>query len=70
MGTALFVAGIRTQSFALMIIGIAGLTSLLRKPDETLTPMGADNGLIALSAYTFTLAAHFCCAWPFVSIFF
>lgn len=70
MGTAFFVAGIRTQSLALMIIGIAGFTSLLRKPDETLTPMGADNGLIALSAYAFTLAAHFCCAWPFVSAFF
>lgn len=70
MSTAMFVAGIRTQSLALIIVALAGYASLMGRHDTSLEPMGADNGLIALSAYTFTLAAHFSAAWILLGAYF
>lgn len=70
MSTALLVAGLRTQSLALLIFAVVGASTLLRKGDPLGTPMGANNGLVALAAYTFTMAAHFSAGWWLLEAYF
>lgn len=70
MSTAMFVAGLRTGSVALVILAVAGSTTLLRKSETLSDPLGPNNGLIALAAYTFTLAAHFSCGWWLLQAYF
>ncbi|MGR3661424.1 MAG: hypothetical protein ACU0CA_09625 [Paracoccaceae bacterium] len=70
MSTAMFVAGLRTGSVALIVVAVAGSATLLRRKERLAEPLGPNNGLIALAAYAFTLAAHFSCGWWLLQAYF
>ena len=70
MISAFAMAGIRTGSIALMVLAAFGVYGLFRKTDSKLKPMGAQTGLVALAAYTFTMAAHFTGGWMLFGIYF
>ena len=59
MASMFLAAGIRTGSIILLIFAAIGAQSLFRKGVANLVPMGPHNALTAMSAYTFTMAAHF-----------
>lgn len=63
MVAAMGTAGLRHGSLALMLLAACGIYSLFMRPKGTDVPMKPDHGLIALAAYTFTLAAHFSAGW-------
>ena len=52
-------AAIRTQPLTLLIMAMVGAQSIFHKAKPHPIPMGADNALIAMAAYSFTMAAHF-----------
>jgi len=70
MSTAFATASLRTGSVALMVMAGLGAQSLFRKPRHDRVSMSADTGLIALSAYSFTMAAHFTAGWMLFSAYF
>jgi Zn-dependent protease len=70
MSTAFATASLRTGSVALMVMAGVGAQSLFRKPRHDRVSMSADTGLIALSAYSFTMAAHFTAGWMLFSAYF
>lgn len=59
MSGVMLTASLRTGSVALMVMAGVGAHSLMRRKLTSRTQMPANAGLIALAAYTFTLAAHF-----------
>ncbi len=63
LSAAMLVASLRTGSVALMVLAGIGAQSLWRPSPSGLEPMEPETGLIALSAYAFTLAAHFSAGW-------
>ena len=63
-------ASLRTGSVALMVMAAVGAQSLLRRSPTGRTKMSADTGLIALAAYTFTMAAHFSAGWLLFQAYF
>lgn len=70
MCAALASASWRTGSLTLLVIAGIGAHSLLRKSENFSKRLGPDAGLIALAAYTFTLAAHFLGGWALLNTFF
>lgn len=62
MVSALVAAGVRTGAISLFLLAGLGLFGLIRRPATHLVPMGPNTALIALAAYSFTLAAHFMAA--------
>ena len=70
MSAALATASLRTGSLLLMAMAGVGAHSLWRRERSTRTPMHPDTGLIALSAYVFTMAAHFSAAWLLFEAYF
>ena len=63
MSAAFASASIRLGSVSLMVMAGIGAHSLLRRSHSRLVPMGGDNALIGLAAYSFTMAAHFTAGW-------
>ncbi len=59
MSAAMFTASLRTGSVALMVMAGVGAHSLMRQYKSGRVQMLPNAGLIALAAYTFTLAAHY-----------
>ncbi len=70
MATAMATASLRTGSVALMVGAVFGAQTLFSKVSTGLVPMKPDQGLVALSAYAFALAAHFSAGWLFFSAYF
>ncbi|MFV2002660.1 MAG: hypothetical protein ACC619_06720 [Paracoccaceae bacterium] len=70
ISAALAAASLRTGSLALMVFAGVGALSLVRKGEKLSNPLGADTGLIALAAYTFTMAAHFLGGWTLLQTLF
>ena len=70
MCAALASAALRTGSLGLLVIAGVGVLSLVRKSQSFAKALGPDAGLIALAAYTFTLAAHFLGGWTLLHLFF
>jgi hypothetical protein len=70
MCAALASASIRTGSVALMVMAGIGAQGLLRKSRTTQSGMKSDDGLIALAAYAFTMAAHFSAGWLLFEAYF
>lgn len=63
MAAAFASASIRLGSVSLMVMAGIGAHSLLRRSEDQLVPMGGDRALVGLTAYSFTLAAHFTAGW-------
>ena len=70
MCAALASASVRTGSVALMVMAGIGAQGLLRRARPTENTMTSDDGLIALAAYAFTMAAHFSAGWWLIRAFF
>lgn len=70
MSAAFLSAAIRTGSIGLLIVAGIGAQSLFYRGEPRRTPLGPDNALIAMAAYTFTFAAHFCGGWWLLSQYF
>lgn len=70
MTAAMATASLRTGSVALMVMAAVGAQSLFRTPTTGRTKMTANVGLVALAAYTFTMAAHFTAGWLLFSAYF
>ncbi|MEE9387431.1 MAG: hypothetical protein V3U96_02370 [Paracoccaceae bacterium] len=70
MSAAMMTASFRTGSVILMVMAAVGAHSMWRQRASGLTPMEPDVGLIALAAYTFTLAAHFSAGWMLFEAYF
>ncbi len=67
MATAMATAALRSGSLLLMGGALLGAASLLLRPATGRVPMRPDQGLLALGAYVFTMAAHFTLAWMALS---
>ena len=70
MSTAMVTAAFRTGSLVLFGAAMIGAITVLRRPRAGRPPLFPDDGLLALSAYVFTMAAHFSAAWPLLSAYF
>ncbi len=70
MSTAMATASLRTGSVVLMAGAVFGARSLFLRSPAGQVPMKPDHGLIALSAYVFTMAAHFAAGWMLFSAYF
>ena len=70
MCSAFASASLRTGSITLMVVAAIGAQGLIRKSPTQPTQMAPDVGLIALSAYAFTFAAHFSAAWLLFNTYF
>ncbi len=68
MVAAMGTAGVRHGSVALLLVAAVGAYSLFTKPEATRHPMKPDQGLVALAAYAFTIAAHFSAGWLLISL--
>ena len=67
MASAMATAALRSGSLLLMGGALLGAASLLLRPGAGRVPMRPDQGLLALGAYVFTMAAHFSLAWPLIA---
>jgi len=67
MAAAFAAAAIRTGSVALMILAGVGAQSMFHSPESKLEPLRSDVAMTAMSAYAFTLAAHFTGGWLLLS---
>lgn len=67
MTAALAMAAMRGGSVPIWFLAVIGVQSLLRRDKGSANPLPPDNALLALAAYAFTLAAHFCGGWALLS---
>lgn len=63
MSAAALTAGIKHASLALVVLALVGVGSLLHRSRDGAKMMSGRESLIALAAYTFTMAAHFSAGW-------
>lgn len=67
MIAAICLAAWRSGTLGLLVLAMVGVQSLLRRDRKTAYPLPPDVALLALAAYAFTLAAHFCGGWALLS---